>query len=262
MTNNDAWLGRVEAKVKAFSARYRILYSNKTRERAASFEIGCLHMLLGNYSKVGGLEPQNLTDQGEFRYLTSPNGNPANFSWIKFSHETGDFQIRQQVRVKSHWSEDIAFCPDIVVLKPNTQIENEKPSDFANGKRPFYSVKSSEVISAHECKSLSPFPELLVSFIGLFQAAHSWYDHQNPNNHAADKGVHLAPCLFVGGDSRPIQRRMINAIENKFPVNIVTGIHWGRFKLSRKYDRAKYLYFAKPVSKGKTPYRRILALET
>lgn len=237
----DAWLSAVEAAVKAFSTRYRVLYARKTRERAASFEIGCLHMLLGNYSDVGDLEVKNLSDAGEFRYLTTPNGNPANFSWVSFKSSESQFQIRQQVRVKSHWSEDIAFCPDIVVLKDTASIQSEKPADFAKGKRPFYSVKSSDVISAHECKSLSPFPELLVSFIGLFEAAHSWYDGSSPKVFSADNGLHLAPCLFVGGDSRPIQRRMIDALEKKFPINIVTGIHWGRFKLARGSDRARYL---------------------
>jgi hypothetical protein len=249
MTANDkAWLSRVEQKVKLFSNRYGVLYRNKQRERAASFEIGCLHMLLGNYESVGEISPKNLTDIGEFRYLTSPTGNPNNFSWIECTIDGATFQIRQQVRVKSHWHNDIAFCPDIVVLKPKAKIDSENPPDYANGKKPFFSVQSNQVVSAHECKSLAPFPELLVSFTGLFQAAHSWFDPNKPKRHVKLKGKHLAPCLFIGGDSRPIQRRMIGALESVFPINIVTGLHWGRFKLDRKNDKAKYIDLDPPTT--------------
>lgn len=256
--NDSVWLAQIERRIKEFGAQYGTRYRNKQRERAASFEIGCLHMLLSNYEEIASLEPKNLNDDGEFQYLTSPNGNPSNFSWVSGEMDGETFEVRQQVRVKSHWSDDIAFCPDLLVLKADTEIEAAKPSDYANGKRPFYCVKSSQVISAHECKSLSPFPELLVSFIGMFQAAHSWFDSRIPQNHVAKDGPHLAPCLFVGGDSRPIQRRMIGALEALFPVNIVTGLHWSRFKLDRTSQRAKYLKFGPP----RTAIRKIGRLIT
>ncbi len=216
------------------------MYAVKKRERAASFEIGCLHMLLRNYEEVGSLSPENLNEKGEFRYLTSPNGNPENFSWIRLNIEGEDFEIRQQVRVRSHWHADVAFCPDIIVLKPGTTVEADFDEDYANGKRKFFVVSSEQVVSAHECKSLSPFPELLVSFTGMFQAAHKWFASGSVDYLNAD-GKHLAPCLFIGGDSRPIQRRMIAALEDVFPINIVAGLHWGRFKVSRGSDKAKYL---------------------
>lgn len=228
--NDDAWVAEVEKDVKTFCQHYKVIYKASKRERAASFEIGCLHMVLRSYEKGGTLHPENLNPAGEFQYLTTPSGNPENFSWVRVEMPGETFQIRQQVRVKSHWHTDIAFCPDVIVLKPNAQIQSCRDPDYASGKRAFYSVSSGEVISAHECKSLTPFPELLVSFIGLFQAAHAWFDQQNPKKLLAEQGQHLAPCLFVGGESSPLQRKMIKALEEVFPINIITGLHNQLFK--------------------------------
>ena len=239
--NNDAWLLEVARTIKNFCRDYKVVYAVKKRERAASFEIGCLHMLLTNYEEVGSLKAENLNDEGEFRYLTTPSGNPENFSWIRLTINGEDYQIRQQVRIKSHWHDDIAFCPDIVVLKPNADIDAVVDEDFANGKRKFFSVRSDQVVSAHECKSLSPFPELLVSFIGMFQAAHRWFAPAMSRRYIAPRGIHPAPCLFIGGDSRSLQRRMIDALEETFPINIVSGLHFSRFKMSRHSGQAKYL---------------------
>ena len=239
--DDEACLREVRRVMRSFCRDYKVVFAVKKRERAASFEIGCLHMLLRNYEEVGELAPENLNDKGEFRYLTSPNGNPDNFSWIWLKIEGKKFEIRQQVRIRSHWHADVAFCPDIVVLKPGTAVESKFDPDYASGKRKFFVVSSDRVVTAHECKSLSPFPELLVSFTGMFQAAHKWFSSKSPSTYLDEDGKHLAPCLFIGGDSRPIQRRMILALEEVFPVNIVSGLHWGSFKLMRSSKEANYL---------------------
>ena len=245
-TQDQKWLSSVQAEIKKFSRLFGIVYRSTKRERSASFEIGCFHMLLNNYSGIMDLVPNNLTKENEFRYLTTPSGNPSNFSWVQAISRADNqiYQIRQQVRIQSHWGKDIAFCPDLIVLKPDSEITDLKDPDYANGKRSFYTIDSSQVIAAHECKSLSPFPELLVSFIGMFEAAHAWFgvgENMRDMNYTHDDGEHLAPCLFVGGDARPIQRRMIEALEKAFPINIVTGLHWSQFKLERGSGKAKYL---------------------
>ena len=256
--NDEPWVLEVTRTIKTFCCDYKLVYAVKDRERAASFEIGCLHMLLTNYEQVGHLTAENLNANGEFRYLTTPSGNPDNFSWIRLSIKGQDFQIRQQVRIKSHWHNDIAFCPDIVVLKPNAPFEAVLDEDFANGKRKFFSVNSDQVVSTHECKSLSPFPELLVSFIGMFQAAHEWFATASSRSYINPEGIHPAPCLFIGGDSRSLQRRMITALEGKFPINIVSGLHFSRFKMSRTNGQANYLndYLFNPPRTVATPDTR------
>jgi hypothetical protein len=87
-------------------------------------------------------------------------------------------------------------------------------------------VNNTQVVAAHECKSLPPFPELLVSFLGILQVVHRWFDplHVDLVSNASD-GVHLAPSLFVGGASRALQSRMADALRQRFPVNMILGLH-------------------------------------
>ena len=90
-------------------------------------------------------------------------------------------------------------------------IEQIRDKDYAKGKRSFYRVSNKEVIAAHECKSLPPFPELMVSFIGMYIIAHNWQSDDEseilPDN---SKGLHLAPTMFVGGHAKAMHLRMID----------------------------------------------------
>lgn len=225
------WLANAEKLAKAFSKKHGVVLRVTDRQLSAAFEIGSLHALLRFYEAQGyRLEPRNLTDEGEYRYLTSPSGNPANFSWVEASGPDGEFEIRQQVRVQCHVDEDIAFTPDIVVLIKGAVIEVSKREEYASGKRPFYRVRSSSVVAAHECKSMNPFPELMVSFIGMLVSAHEWYPDGEKFRHTNDKGQ-LGPTLFVGGTARSLHLRMISAMQKAYRMNIICGLHEGTWSL-------------------------------
>jgi hypothetical protein len=199
---------------------------------AASFEIGCFHALTEFYEQQGFvIRATNLTPSGEYKYLTSPNGNPNNFSFIRLISRKGTFELRQQVRIRSHLDPDIAFTPDLVVLVKGAALGGEKDPDYASGKRSFFCVDARSVVAAHECKSMNPFPELLVSFLGLFVTAHAWHTGACRVARLAPNGMHLAPSLFVGGTARALHLRMIRALEACYPINIVVGLHVGNWSL-------------------------------
>ena len=230
----DAWLDTVKNAVETFARRHRLAVSSTKRVVSASFEIGCFHAVIEFYRKSCSVLPQNLNSAGEFRYLTSPNGDPRNFSFVLLKHPTGNFFLRQQIRIRSHIHRDIAFTPDLVVLPSETIIGDERDADYAGGKRSVFSVSSRDVVAAHECKSLDPFPELLVSFIGMLTVAHQWMESPGARIEQSKKGLHLAPSLFVGGLPRPFQSRMVRALEETHPINIVAGLHAGTWDLTRR----------------------------
>lgn len=239
--NDDEWVKGVERQAKKFAEKHSATYNKKKRELSASFEIGCFHALLNYYKGVGySISVENLVD-GEYRYLTTPNGNPDNFSYISLSGKDGYFELRQQVRIHSHLDGDIAFAPDIVILFKGSEISTIRDEDYASGKRPFYTVSSKSVVAVHECKSMVPFPELLVSFIGMFVTAHEWYrDTDDDNSPRSESGLHLAPTMFVGGTARAMHLKMIRAIERTYPVNIVVGLHqgtWNLYSNNRKLNK-------------------------
>lgn len=231
------WLTRAEKLAKTFSKKHGVVMRVTDRQLSAAFEIGSLHALLRFYEAQGyRLEPKNLTNEDEYRYLTSPSGNPSNFSWVEATGPDGEFEIRQQVRVQSHIDGDIAFTPDIVVLIKGATIEDSKREEYASGRRPFYRVHSSSVVAAHECKSMNPFPELLVSFIGMLVSAHEWYPKSNKLRHSHNEG-HLGPTLFVGGTARTLHLRMINAMQKAYYMNIICGLHEGTWSLTDAKNR-------------------------
>lgn len=230
-----AWLKKAQQLVAKFAADHHLVLSTNERLLSASFEIGCLHALLRSYKQQGYLlELKNLKDN-EYRYLTTPSGNPANFSYVALTGTDGEFEIRQQVRVESHVSSDIRFTPDILVLLKAATIQGVSNMDFAGGKRKLFSIKSDLVVAAHECKSMNPFPELMVSFIGMLVTAHGWYP--DGSEVAPARTGHLAPTLFVGGTARALHLKMIAALENAYRLNIVVGMHSGTWNLKQATNR-------------------------
>jgi len=120
----DAWVRKVEGACEKFAAKYSLIYNKTEREVSASFEIGCFHSLVEFYERTCAVTPENLTKDKEYRYLTTPSGNPANFSHVKIVHSDGTFTLRQQVRIRSHLDRDIAFTPDTVVLRDSAIIDS------------------------------------------------------------------------------------------------------------------------------------------
>lgn len=233
------WLKSVQKSVERFATKHGTALRRKDRELSAIFEIGCFHALLRFYDKQGyQITPENLQGN-EYRYLTTPSGDPANFSYVSMIGEDGTFEIRQQVRIRSHVHCDIAFTPDLVVIVKGAKIDAEKFDDFAGGKRRFFSVDSSHVVAAHECKSMNPFPELLVSFVGMLATAHAWYPAKEKITFTSDEG-HLAPTLFVGGVARGFHLRMVKAMEDQFKINLVTGLHQDIWGLQKAPNRLKW----------------------
>ncbi len=234
-SSSAAWLSSANRLISKFAADHALVLRTTERQLSAAFEIACFHALLRFYKKQRySIRIESLKD-GAYRYLTTPSGNPDNFSYITLVGPDGEFEVRQQVRVKSHVADDICFTPDIVVLVKGSSIDSTTSEAFASGRRRFFSIKSDAVVAAHECKSMNPFPELMVSFIGMLVTAHSWY----PNGTAVRPSVkgHLAPTLFVGGTARSLHLKMISAMESSYRLNIVVGMHVGTWSLRAAKNR-------------------------
>jgi hypothetical protein len=235
--NSDAWVQKVQKRVKSFAREHGHAYAMNERQLSAAFEIGCFHALLDFYGRHFRVDPQGLQN-GEYRYLTTPAGNPRNFSFVKLIGKTGTYIVRQQVRVRSVVDEDIQFTPDFVVHREEVKVNDEVDEDYANGKKRLFFVKGEELIAVHECKSTNPFPELVIAFLGMLVAAHPWANQSDAMQRLKKDGKHLAPSLFVGGRARGLHQRMVAAMAKNYPVNIIVGMHYGTWQL---FDEGKAL---------------------
>ncbi|MBV9493155.1 MAG: hypothetical protein JOZ54_02830 [Acidobacteria bacterium] len=223
------WTIQALGAAKKFAKDYGHEYRLTNKQLSASFEVGSFHSLVDFYAQVAAVTPKNL-DNGVYKYLTGPGGNPENFSYVEVEHNGETFEIRQQVRVRSHVHHDVCFTPDLVVLPAKAPLFSDVDAEYAAGKRRLWGVSSEYVVAAHECKSLVPFPELLIGFIGMVLTAHPWIGRFAAASEVPE-GPHLAPTLFVGGSTQGLQRKMVAALEQTYPVNIVTGLHFGTWDL-------------------------------
>ena len=250
--NPEKWLASVAGQVDTFTKKHRLTFTRSDRQLSASFEIGCFHALLSFYEAQGyALLPQNIVD-GAYRYLTTPSGNPSNFSFVLATGKDGTFEIRQQVRVRSHVDGDICFTPDLLVLTSGANINETTDVDFAGGKRKFFCVDSTSVVAAHECKSTNPFPELLISFLGMVVAAQAWYPKGKGVTMTTEEG-HLAPTLFVGGSCSSLHLRMVAAMQKHYPANVVSGLHRGTWLLTDARNRLLWKKVRKPRQRTMPP---------
>ena len=217
-----SWIQAIETDANQFAERYGAVYLTRTeRELSASFEIGCFLAVVKFYERKCSISLENLTNENEYRYLTTPSGNPANFSFVRIERNGTVFQLRQQVRIASHIGTDVAFTPDFVVMRDSVEIKKCLDPDYAGGKRAFFSVHSRHVIAAHECKSMNPFPELLVSFIGTLIAGHAWMREEQAMALVEKRGMHLAPTLFVTEARLDVfYIRMVKGLEACYPSEI------------------------------------------
>lgn len=225
MGAKDTWVEMVEKEMADFASKYAFSYQKNERQVAAFFEIGCFLALSLDYQNQGfEVKPLGLRG-GSYRYLTTPSGNPNNFSYLGLELGSEKFELRQQVRIRSHLHRDICVTPDFVVLWSGADISGERDNDFAGGKRGFFVAESRAVIAGHECKCMKGFPELYASFIGISTVVHIWHLPEFGGRSVRGPEGHLAPSLFVGAEASNLHRRLIKALEAQFPINIITGIH-------------------------------------
>jgi hypothetical protein len=238
MTSNT-WLDSAKNLIDSFAQTHQVVVRSSERAVSAAFEIGCLHSLLKFYEAQGfSSSAVNLGPGKEYRYLTTPAGNPANFSYIRLVKRRSRFELRQQVRIQSSQNRHVRFTPDLVVIRTRARISGRRSSTYASGRRRFYYVTADQVVAAHECKSTNPFPELLVSFVGMFQLAHAWV-HIPGHVERSTRGDHLAPTLFVGGSLSPFHEPMVKALQRMYLINIVTGLHAGTWNIGRSKNRLR-----------------------
>lgn len=93
---------------------------------------------------------------------------------------------------------------------------------------------------------MNPFPELMVNFVGMLVVAHSWHEDESQVTVTKDDS-HLAPTLFVGGAVRGVHLKMISALQESFPLNVVCGMHEGTWSLTNAKNRL-VLHRAPPSS--------------
>lgn len=161
-------------KIQRFLDRYRRLINVigtlgriGSRPQSAIYECYSLSELALQLERAGWSVNLDNIQNGEFRFKTTPSGNPNNFSYIVIDKNGYTFEVRQQLRINGRWGN---YTPDICVISPNTALD------------PRNSIEDRYLENFIECKHMVPYPMSCASFVGILYVLNRWNRNNRKNN--------------------------------------------------------------------------------
>lgn len=158
-----------EKDLKNFANKFRVTIAEHSLKTSGYFEISCYNLILRYYEKKGyTLEVMNVQSDG-FKFKCGPHGYISNFSYFKATKTDGDGQeesvyILHNATVQSAFDDKVFTTPDIVIAK--TDVADET-TDYYITKHKLTYIGKENLVSFCEAKHLTPFPELMINFMGI-----------------------------------------------------------------------------------------------
>lgn len=212
-----------EKDLADFSNRYRVLLAEHSKRISDYFEMTCYNLVIRYYEKKGyELEVQNL-QANTFKFKCSPTGLLKNFSFFKATKKGNQgvedvVYIYHNATVQSAFDDKVFTTPDIVVSKTNVPSETK---DYYTTKKTLSFIPQKSLVSFCEAKHLSPFPELMVNFIGTVHELKP----ECVNDYAAHSDSdHIAPSLMMSGTLGKPTKRIQTSFEKRYYVNFFDNL--------------------------------------
>lgn len=161
---------------------------------------------------------------GVFRFKTSTQGDPNNFSYLVIHKNGVTLEVRQQIKIRSRWGN---FTPDICITFNLSRFFNSSTT---------FSLHSRYLENFVECKHLEPYPMSCASFVGILYVLNRWNQANLRNNRS------FPALLFYSNFSRSTNVDNIitrfNSNKNRYANAIFDGIQPNSPRL---VDLRKYL---------------------
>lgn len=212
-----------EKELTVFSNQFRMTLAEHSKRISDYFEMTCYNLIIRYYERLGyDLTVQNLKG-GKFKYKCSPKGLLQNFSYFKAtkvdnSGQSEEFFIFHNATVQSAFDGLVFTTPDIVVSKTNQPSES---TDYYATKLKLSYISKDNLITFCEAKHLTPFPELMVCFLGTVHelkpdCTNDSADHPSSN--------HIAPSLMMSGTLGKSTKRIKESFERRYFVNFIDNL--------------------------------------
>jgi len=130
----------------------------RSRPQSAVYECYSLSELTLQLKGAGWKVIVQNIQNGEFRFKTSPSGDPNNFSFIVIDRNDVVLEVRQQVKIFGRWG---IYTPDICITYPNALV-------FRN------SLDDESLENFIECKHMEPYPMSCAFFVGVLYVLNRW----------------------------------------------------------------------------------------
>ncbi len=212
-----------EKELTDFSNKYKVLLAEHAKRISDYFEMTCYNLVIRYYEKKGyELEVQNLQG-GKFKFKCSPTGLIKNFSYFKASKKRDQgidevVYIYHNATAQSAFDKKVFTTPDIVVSNSNTPAETK---DYYTTKKTLSYIPRESLVSFCEAKHLTPFPELMLNFIGTVHELKPDCVDDNKEHPDSD---HIAPSLMMSGTFGRPTRRIQHSFEKRYYVNFFDNL--------------------------------------
>jgi len=151
------------------------------------------------------------------RYKIGANGNPSNFSYFLVSRTLRgkfyEFEIHHNLSIECPYESEIFYTADVSVITKDS-IVRISPETYTQQRS---CCRGADVQTFFEVKHMSPFPELLFSFVGIPENLLKKEERTNAVKH-------LAPSLLMSGKANPHGYKIKDYLESKYSVNIIFNI--------------------------------------
>lgn len=209
-----------EKELTKFANQYKTIIHDHSDKISDYFEISCYNMIIKYYEQRGyKMQVRNLKG-GKFKYKCSPNGHLENFSYFCAMNTIGSksedvFYVFHNATVQSAYDKNVFTSPDIVVSKVN---KLSYTYDHYQTKKKFSYLQNDDVITFCEAKHLSPFPELMLNFIGTVNELKPVCLTENGYDdiYLVD---HIAPSLMMSGCENNPCKTIRESLERRYFVN-------------------------------------------
>ena len=126
--------------------------------------------------------------------------------------------IYHNATVQSAFDEKVFTTPDIVISSSNTPAET---NDYYVTKKTLSYIPKEHIVSFCEAKHLTPFPELIVNFIGIVHELkpNCVNDHEKHTD-----SEHIAPSLMMSGTFSKPTKRIQLSFEKRYYVNFFDNL--------------------------------------
>lgn len=209
-----------EKELTVFANKYKTIIQDHSDKISDYFEISCYNMIIKYYEQRGyKMQVRNLKS-GKFKYKCSPNGHLENFSYFCAMTSNGGkseevFYVFHNATVQSAHDKKVFTSPDIVVSKVN---QSGYTDDHYQTKKRLSYLPNDDVITFCEAKHLSPFPELMLNFIGTVNELKPNCLTENGYDDVC-LSDHIAPSLMMSGSESKPCKTIRESLEKRYFVN-------------------------------------------
>lgn len=214
-----------EKELKSFTNKYKTALSEHSHRISNYFEMSCYNMIVRYYEHRGYKAKVENEQAGRFRFKCSPSGLLENFSFMKLTKNNVTYHLYHNASVQSAYDKEVFTTPDIVVatdVKPSISI------DYYKTKKRFSYIPNTEFITFCEAKHHTPFPELIINFIGTV-------NELKPSclqglNEVENSSEHIAPSLMMSGSFSKPTVKVARSLERRYFVNMLGCLFFKPYK--------------------------------